>query len=125
MLSISSDGYIRVSFIQLSAMAFSHLISGVDESEVEIAAELSPAPPITGYTEWLGTAEPIITIGWDWQIAGNDGATYLIMLGEPRSNVMIVDDQRIDLGPRATAKLLAEVFSTRAWQAEVARFIGG
>ncbi len=74
---------------------------------------------ISGYTEWVSETAPVITLGWDWRMEGAPGQARYLRTGLPRSNVMLVDDLRQDLGPANTAKLLEATIDKTAWQAVV------
>ena len=63
---------------------------------------------ILGYTEWVSTETPAITIGWDWRLSASKGAASCLRFGEVRSNVMLMDDQGRDLGPPDPVALLEQ-----------------
>lgn len=122
MLTISSDGYIRLSPAQLAQITLTHVLSGLDEDCPPGGAMGAVSTSITGYTEWGSHDQAVaITIGWDWQMNAADGALGLTMLFEPRSNVMLQDANAQDLGPDVTAAMLAAWVNTQAWQNEVAK----
>ncbi|HEU4842776.1 MAG TPA: DUF4902 domain-containing protein [Burkholderiaceae bacterium] len=118
---LSPDGYVRLPFGQLASLRLVHLISGLDGDAVAL-----PGPgqaPVTGYTEWLGEGEPAVTVGWDWCMARDGEGWTLTLVGEPRSNVMLQDSCQLDLGPVATAMLLAKLVDAAPWQATVADYL--
>ena len=123
MLSISSDSYVRLSEAQLQSVRLGHLISGLDEDVPIFALDAAIPTAITGYSEWVSAGRPAITIGWDWQMLVSDGGVSLCMVGTPRSNVMLLDEADLDLGPDATSGLLASFVGGLNWQDEVSAHI--
>ena len=115
------DGYLRLTWPRLLDTQFSHLFSGLD-------AELEPgmgasASTICGYTEWISHAEPVVSLGWDWQLNVLTGmlepSTWAV-----RSNLMLIGQDCSDLGVRATERLLGQRLRTLDWQATVASAVG-
>jgi hypothetical protein len=72
-----------------------------------------------GYTEWVSTEKPAITIGWDWRLSASKGAASCLRFGEVRSNVMLMDDQGRDLGPQRSAELLGAELDGINWSDQV------
>lgn len=123
MLTISSDGYIRLLPSQLDLLQLDHLVSGLDEDAPPCASGAAMPTSITGYTEWVTAGVPAVTIGWDWKMASSSASLALSMLFEPRSNVMLLDNLRLDIGPEMTAAVLADWINKRDWQSTVAQYI--
>ncbi|MEO6147893.1 MAG: DUF4902 domain-containing protein [Sulfuriferula sp.] len=124
MLSVSADGYIRLSFAKLQSLTLVHLISGLDENST--ASIYSGAIPteITGYTEWVNTTTPAITIGWDWQMHADQDRTLLHRISAPRSNLMLQDSLGIDVGPAKTTVILEALVNELDWSNIVRNHIG-
>jgi hypothetical protein len=77
MLTISPDGYMRLTFEELQQISLVHLISGLDEDNSALLQEGATFAEITGYTEWAGITSPAISIGWDWRLQPSlAGTTY-------------------------------------------------
>lgn len=118
MLTVSMDGYIRLSFAELQGVHLIHLISGLDEDS---PAELSGGAillAITGYTEWVSNTLPAITIGWDWQMEVVHDHVRLCRISEPRSNIMLQDAGRLDVGTEKTVALLEAFIDALNWQVD-------
>ena len=124
MITLSDDGYVRLTLETFLSISLVHLHSGLDENNPISFREGASFDPISGYTEWVSTKTPIITMGWDWRLAVSRGRPFYIRLGAPRSNVMLVDAQQHDLGPVKTTALLETVIDALAWQAETYNHIG-
>ena len=123
MLAVSMDGYIRLSFAELQTVHLIHLISGLDEDS---PAELSGGAillAITGYTEWVSNTLPAISIGWDWQMDVVHGQVRLRSISEPRSNIMLQDASRLDVGAEKTVALLEAFIDTLNWQVDTHKHI--
>ena len=124
MMTLSDDGLIRLTVETLRAIPFTHLLSGLDEHGGYLPTfEGASLDPISGYTEWVSTTSPAITLGWDWWLDPSAVPPVYTPIGEPRSNVMIVDAQHRDLGRRRTDAALGMLISTWSWQAAVEQHI--
>lgn len=119
MITLSHDGYVRLTPGRFVQVRLTHLHSGVDGDRPLTSAEGATLSSITGYTEWVSATQPVITVGWDWQMTARDGQIQLIPLGYPRSNLMFVDEQGNDLGPSATEALLRSWIESFEWQPSV------
>lgn len=125
MMTLSDDGLVRLTLETLRATPFIHLLSGLDEHDGSPPfCEAASLDPISGYTEWVSTTSLVITLGWDWWLDVSAMPCIYTHIGEPRSNVMIVDAQHRDLGRRKTDAALGTLISTLSWQAAVAKHIG-
>ena len=71
---------------------------------------------ISGYTEWISSTTPAISIGWDWRLDVTQGRPRYVLEGFPRSNLMFQDAERRDLGPIRTATVLKAALDTLSWQ---------
>lgn len=110
------DGYIRLSFAELQTVHLIHLISGLDEDS---PAELSGGAillAITGYTEWVSNTLPALSIGWDWQMDVVRDHVRLRRISEPRSNILLQDASRLDVGTDKTVALLEAFVDALNWQ---------
>ena len=117
---ISVDGYIRLTVEQLNKLEMKHLVSGLDEG---YSSDQSSKTLVTGFTEWVSQDKVTITFGWDWKIEHNRGTTNLVAIGEPRVNVMVINQER-DIGFFGTMKLVKEKISYLAWQEPVKNYLG-
>lgn len=123
MIILSEDGYIRLSLETFQSTPLVHLLSGLDEDSPIHSREGASLARISGYTEWVSTTTPIITLGWDWQMDVLQENACYTMLGAPRSNVMLVDAMQIDLGPTETEERLKAAINAFNWQPEVQKHI--
>jgi hypothetical protein len=121
----SLDGYWRLDPVQLHSTRWVHLISGVDAepeggSPVGVGAMQAD---ISGYTEWMTLTVPALTLGWDWRMVGAAGDVQFLRAGEPRSNIMVLDPHRCDLGPVASAVALALYVDNMPWEQTVGQYV--
>ncbi|MBJ7309522.1 DUF4902 domain-containing protein [Rugamonas sp. CCM 8940] len=122
-LSVSADGYVRLSLPELEAITLSHLMSCLDEQSGPRGMQAAVATDLTGYTEWVSAGWPAISLGWDWQLASGL-YVKLCRLHAPRSNVMLVDDSsRVDHGQAKTATLLEFYIDHQQWQAATLAYL--
>lgn len=112
------NGYVRLTYAQFQALCLQHLISGVDEDAPEEAQHGATSTAISGYTEWISQEQPMLTIGWDWQMLPGDRGVLLRRESEPRSNVMLQTPAREDLGVEKTIVLLETIVDSFDWQSE-------
>lgn len=116
MVTLSQDGYVRITPEHFVQMKLVHLHSGVDQDRPSVSAEGATLFTITGYTEWVSVTRPAITVGWDWQMTARDGQVHLIPIGYSRSNLMFVDEQGNDCGSLATEAFLRSWVESCEWQ---------
>ena len=100
-----------------------HLLSGLDENSIESDQPRTDVCGISGYTEWISSTTPTISIGWDWRLDVTQGRMRYVLEGLPRSNLMFQDEERHDLGPIGTAMELKAALDTIAWQDETIKAI--
>ncbi len=123
MVTISEDSYIRLTSSSLRHTPLVHLLSGLDEDGLELPYLKNEVCGISGYTEWVSSTIPIITIGWDWRLDVSQGKFRYVRVGLPRSNLMLVDSWQRDLGPIHTARLIEAAVDAIDWQDETAEAI--
>ena len=123
-LKVSPDGYVRMTWPCLMALPLVHFLSGLDDDPVRSELEGGMPSWISGYTEWLSTSRPVVTVGWDWRIELTVHGSCYVRDGGARSNLMLVDttDGR-DLGSKATAIGIGVWIDQSGWEAYVAESI--
>jgi len=116
---LSEDGYVRLTQETLLVTSLVHLVSGLDEDNPTTSEEGGSLARISGYTEWVSSTMPTITLGWDWWLDASQGQLGYVRLGVPQCNVMLVDRMQRDLGVSKTAVVLEKTIDALAWQVEV------
>jgi hypothetical protein len=121
----SDDGYLRLSQAKLRAIPLVHLISGLD---MDPAGTLSASvgatlADIAGFTEWASLTTPALSLGWDWLLEAFDRGVRCLRLGEPRSNIMLVDRHSRDMGHMQTAVALSLVVDEMDWHETVTDYV--
>ncbi len=124
-ITLSDDSYIRLTLETFFATRLVHLLSGLDDDKpIHFhSREGASLTNFSGYTEWLSTTTPTLTLGWDWRLDVSQGHPIYVRLGAPRSNIMLVDTGAHDLGPSKTLVLLEEGITSLAWQEKVHTYI--
>jgi hypothetical protein len=123
-ITLSQDGYVRLTFEQFQQVTLAHLISGMDEGTPAELQKGATQAEITGYTEWLSNTVPAISIGWDWKLhASHHENCYYQRSSEPSGNLMLINAKQLDLGPVKTAAVLGKAIDSFDWQTEVQEFI--
>ncbi|WP_424192122.1 DUF4902 domain-containing protein [Ampullimonas aquatilis] len=114
-LTLSPDGYIRLTFDRFQHLELEHVCSSIDSEVGSLLTENAIPFANSGFTEWQSHTTPVISLGWDWY----EDATNHKMLVAPstiRSNVMLRDKNGYDLGPAMTSMLLHTWLSSFDWQ---------
>ena len=123
MITLSKDGYLRMTFPTFENTPLVHLMSGLDEDHHCSDQSQANACGISGYTEWTSSTTPIVSIGWDWRLEVSQGRPRYVLVGFPRSNLMFLDAERRDLGPIRTAGLLKAAVDSICWQKKTEKAI--
>ncbi len=123
MMILSDDGYVRLTRDDLLGAPLIHMMSQIDEDNPDCPKEGSRAPTISGYTEWISTTTPALTVGWDWVRRQEHSRPRYLRLNAPRSNIMLIDDERYDLGPDETNTLLESIIDAIPWEKQVDKSI--
>ena len=126
-MQVSPDGLLRLSIDELLSLPIEHLISGLDGPEHgPLARVCGSETVISGYTEWVSTSFPAVSIGWDWelQLLWHDRPFAWRRLGQPRTNVMLVYAAGGDTGWARNLELLSTVVDALPWQDRLVRAVG-
>jgi hypothetical protein len=124
-LSVSTDGYVRLTLTAFHAVRLLHLFSELDPDAAAFAVSPAGASAATlvGFTEWASETLPALSLGWNWRLAvGNAPARYE-RDGEVRSNIMFIDANGRDYGTVGTDALLREAIAALDWQCAVSNYI--
>lgn len=113
--AISSDGYISLPISRLETIRLFHLISGLDENFANADSRLTA---ITGYTEWISNTAPMITLGWDWQLAPIVDQVSIRRIGKRRGNIMLREN-KMDAGQAKTLALVESLIDSLDWEKAV------
>ncbi|GAC1369794.1 MAG: hypothetical protein NVS3B3_03630 [Aquirhabdus sp.] len=117
-LKLSNDGFVRMDFKDLMKTSLSHLISINEETKLS-----GSITDIFGYTEWVSMTVPVISVGWDWKLSHDDRFVKIVRIGQPRSNVMLLDYMQCDIGLDNTESLMNQKIDTIAWEVIVKEYI--
>jgi len=122
-ITLSEDGYVRLTLETFLVTPLVHLVSGLDEDDSIPSHEGGCLARISGYTEWVSVSMPTITLGWDWWLDVSKGQPFCVRLDTPRCNIMLVDTMQYDLGIAKTSVLLETAIDNFAWCEEVRKQI--
>lgn len=116
-LEYSADGYVRLTFAQFCALAFSKRETIEDEDLRQELLDQDFPVLSAGYCNWLDESTPVqVTVGWAWFCTACD-EPQLLAPGGINSNVMFISLGGNDLGTVLTDGLLKAWLSARTWQA--------
>jgi len=114
-LSVSTDGYIRLTEKTLDIIHMKHLDSGLFISEQINGPDVDVMSELTGYTEWSSQTSPSISIGWDWKFnCFKESRTYEIV-GDPFSNLLLQDEYCNDLTEDENLKRISKIINKLDW----------
>lgn len=114
-LSISVDGYIRISFDIFSSLDFPQRRAWDDPALCEELVQVDVPAFRAGYCEWATERLPDqISIGWAW-FRPPSGRT-LLAPGGISSNLMLIGRGLHDLGSHKTQELLQSWLTGEHWQ---------
>lgn len=82
-----------------------------------IAPACGTLTSLSGYTEWISTKTPMISIGWDWclQVSVTTGVRW-IRVGLPRSNLLLTHDSGYDTTWHGNLEILGTIVDALAWR---------
>ena len=109
-------GSVRLSLDALLSIPLVHFASGLDEEERVDLTRDGKQTVISGYTEWVSTTQPIVSLGWDWQLDPLLGAPWIARSSPPRTNIQLLDDQMREVEWRRAQIALAGVVDALSWQ---------
>lgn len=115
-MHLSPDGLIRLTVDQLLSTPLQHLVSGVDMDANASRAVCGMQTSLSGYTEWISTRNPTISIGWDWRLQMLAIGARWIRVGLPRSNLMLTQDSGHDTAWHSNLEILGTVVDALAWR---------
>jgi len=123
--SISPDGYVRMPPVRLRAIAFVHLLSGLDMEPIIDLGNSGGATPavIAGFTEWASPTSPALSLGWDWAAEVQGKGLRYCRTGEPRSNIMLLNPLGRDFGFEQNSFALGLAVDELPWQDTVAAYV--
>ena len=122
-LTVSDDGYIRLTWSMLLGLDFSHLTSGLDEEPGQLR-DAATTTLISGYTEWISNTWPAVSIGWDWLLDMHDRKVSLRRINDPRSNILLQRDDGRDCPSACSAWQTGRFVDRLDWISLVGRHIG-
>ena len=105
---------IRLTVDQLLSTPLEHLVSGVDMES--IAPACGTLTSLSGYTEWISTKAPMISIGWDWCLKVSVTEVRWIRVGLPRSNLLLTHDTGRDTTWQGNLEILGTIVDALAWR---------
>ncbi len=118
----AGDGLVRLSLAQLRALRLRHLLSGLDEAPEQPTRCGAPAS-LRGYTEWIGTDGTPVTLGWDWQFESGPGDARCVRVGQPFSNLVLVDDAGIEVDWSTNLRELAALIDGLSWSGVISEAV--
>lgn len=126
---MADDGYIRLTYTAFLQLRFQpHMAWGDDELRDELLRDGFPIHR-AGYCEWTSPTGPVgmpsdrlISLGWTWMESPRH--RILLVPHSIQSNVMLIADDRTELGSSMTHELLSQWLDAQAWQGLMMQWLG-
>jgi hypothetical protein len=116
---------LRISVSELDSLELEHLHSEIDQTNV-IGPDNGPRrkdPPLAGYTEWSAEfGARTVSLGWDWYEV-EPGVLAVLHPTLLRTNLMLVDEKRADLGRERTVIYLLALIRSIDWYSVVGDYL--
>lgn len=112
-LSIT-EGLLQLSSTELDRLNLTHLLSGLDDEDLEQMA-CGSTTLLSGYTEWVSPDASTLTLGWDWELSSGVGRPCVKRLGMPRTNIQVLDSGRNPLAWDDNLRVLADFIDRIDW----------
>lgn len=124
-MKITDMGLVQATMQELLNLRLEHFFSAVDAHPEDAPPEqrCGTATTVTGYTEWLCSAEFPITIGWDWQVVTMEHSVYWQRQELPRTNIQLLLEDGQALPWADSLRVLATWVDAQAWQKDVVQAI--
>jgi hypothetical protein len=119
-ITLSLDGFIRITQKSLSLITLHHLDSGL---YVDSKPHYNGLCNIRGYTEWISNSTPTVSLGWDWELIQPSTSIEYKLDNLPFSNLILIDADDKDIERLSCLKLLRNKIHTLAWTPLVHRSI--
>ncbi|MGN6739722.1 DUF4902 domain-containing protein [Dyella sp.] len=127
---MADDGYLRLTCTAFLRLQFRPHMVWPDASLLEELAHARVGLGIrrAGHCEWIAPLEPpsstvrLVSVGWAWMETLEN--RLLAAPGGIQSNLRLLSDDNMDLGPRTTQLLLAEWLDEAAWQESTRQALG-
>ncbi|WP_169307406.1 DUF4902 domain-containing protein [Chitiniphilus eburneus] len=115
-MKTSEDGLIHLSIDELLSLRLQHLLSGLDHEGATEHGVCGGMTYISGYTEWVSTSQPAVSLGWDWCIRPVFRGSALLRVGEVRSNVCLINEGGNVASWERNLEALAMVADSLPWK---------
>lgn len=121
-VSVFREGILQILDTDIFKLGFIHLDSGVYQEQISSKSFKTNKTQITGYTEWLSTMTPTITLSWDWMLCPYS-RPQLQKTGAFYSNLRLLEKNGKPLSEKHTERTLDELINRIEWSQKVDQFI--
>lgn len=112
----TTEGYFRLEAGAILDLQLRHLYSALDDDALAWTKNVcGTGTRVVGVTEWVSTKHPCLSVGWDWIADLSDGTLRCRRLSLPRTNLMLLDCHKNDLGFAHSIHALARSIDAFDW----------
>jgi hypothetical protein len=124
-MKITDMGLVQATMQELLDLRLEHFFSAVDAEPtgLSVAQRCGTPTTVTGYTEWLCSAEFPITIGWDWHVLTTEHSIHWQREELPRTNLQLLNEEGQVLAWDDSLRVLATWVDAQAWQKDVLKAV--
>lgn len=124
-MKITDMGLVQATMQELLNLRLEHFFSALDAGPEDLPPKrrCGTSTTVTGYTEWLCSAEFPITIGWDWHVLTTEHSIHWQREELPRTNIQLLHEDGQALVWEDSLRVLATWVDAQAWQKDVVQAV--
>jgi hypothetical protein len=118
-------GLVQATLEELLNLGMQHFFSAVDMElfDLPIHQRCGTVTVLSGYTEWMASAEHLMTIGWDWCVLAKEHGMAWQRDELPRTNIQLLNQYGQAIVWEDNLRILAAWIDSHIWQNEVVRAV--
>jgi Domain of unknown function (DUF4902) len=124
-MKTTNMGLVQATMKELLNQRLEHFFSAIDADPDDLPPNrrCGTVTTLTGYTEWLCSAEFPITIGWDWHVLAAAHGIHWKRKELPRTNIQLLNEDGDALAWDDSLLVLSTWVDAQAWQKDVVQAV--
>jgi len=115
-MEYSETGAVKLNVHELHPLQLMHLFSELDQCTQRCPADCGCIAALQGYTEWISTTQPALSLGWDWAYVMYAGKAEMRRDGPPRTNIQLINAQGVVIAWPLNLAILSDYVDQLSWQ---------